>query len=157
MQILYQSVVWLQASFRVSELHFTNRMQIWQNMFFSTCWAGGKAQQEVEEKRCEWISCKLERHIFPLTKVSADQTSDNISAKDNMISPNWHLWRSRHLEKATRCCQAKRLISLVHSAWFRPVVDWLWRKSKSDWFRRSHLMSNKVSADQDIGEGQCWG
>ena len=68
MQKLYQSVVQLQASSRVSELHFTNRMQIWQNMFFSTCWAGGKAQQEVEEKRCELINCKLERHIFPLTK-----------------------------------------------------------------------------------------
>ena len=47
-----------------------------------------KAQQEVEEKRCEWISCKLERHFFLLTKVSADQTSDNINAKDNMMSPN---------------------------------------------------------------------
>ena len=90
-------------------------------------------------------------------KVSADQTSDNINAKDNTMSPNWHLWRSRHLEKATRCCQAKRLISLVHSAWFRPILDWLWRKSKSDCFRRSHLTSDKVNADQDIGEGQCWG
>ena len=90
-------------------------------------------------------------------KVSADQTSDNINAKDNTMSPNWHLWRSRHLEKATRCCQAKRLISFVHSAWFRPILDYLWRKSKSDCFRRSHLTSDKVNADQDICEGQCWG
>ena len=49
-------------------------------------------------------------------KVSADQTSGNISAKDNTMSPNRHLGRSRHLEKAARCCQAKRLISLVRSA-----------------------------------------
>ena len=33
MEKLYQSVVQLQASSRVSELHFKKRMQIWQNMF----------------------------------------------------------------------------------------------------------------------------
>ena len=157
MEKLYQSVVWLQASSRVSELHFTNRMQIRQNMFFSTCWAGGKAQQEVEEKRCEWISCKLERHIFPLTKSVPIR---------HQITSTLRITRCVQIDicegqgiskKATRCCQAKRLISLVRSAWFRPILDWLWRKSKSDCFRRSHLASNKVNADQDIGEGQCWG
>ena len=157
MQKLYQSVVQLQASSRVSDLHFTNRMQIWQNMFFfdMLSWRKSPIRSRRKELRMDQLQVR-EAHLSS-DKVSADQTSDNINAKDNTVSPNWHLWRSRHLEKATRCCQATRLISLVRSAWFRPILDWLWRKSKSDWFRRSHLTSDKVNADQDIGEGQCWG
>ena len=89
------------------------------------------------------------------------------------MSPNWHLGRSRHLEKATRCCQAKRLISLVRSAWFRPILDWLWRKSKSVLFqkvtcylwqgqcRSGHRWRSvlRITADKqngDLCDGQGW-
>ena len=118
-------------------------------------WRKSPTRSRRKEVRMDQLQVR-EAHLSS-DKVSADQTSDNINAEDNTMSPYWHLWRSRHLEKATRCCQAKRLISLVRSAWFRPILDWLWRKSKSDCFRRSHLTSDKVNADQYIGEGQCWG
>ena len=48
-----------------------------------------------------------------------------------------------HIHVSSVCC-ALYVVTRAHMM-----------KSKSDWFRRSHLTSNKVTADQDIGEGQC--
>ena len=76
--------------------------------------AESPTRSQRKEVRMDQLQVR-EAHLSS-DKVSADQTSDNISAKDNTMSPNGHLSRSRHLERATRCCQAKRLISLVRSA-----------------------------------------
>ena len=97
-------------------------------------WRKSPTRSRRKEVRMDQLQVR-EAHLSS-DKVSADQTSDNINAKDNMMSPNWHLWRSRHLEKTTRFFQAKRLISLVRSAWFRPILDWLWRKVKKWLFQK---------------------
>ena len=71
---LYQSVVQSQASSRVSELHFANRMQIWQRM--------------VRRKVVRMDQLQVREAHLSSDKVSADQTSDNINAKDNTMCPN---------------------------------------------------------------------
>ena len=52
----------------MSELHFTNRMQLWQNMFFRHVELAEKPNKESKKSGANGISCKLERHFFPLTK-----------------------------------------------------------------------------------------
>ena len=88
MQKLYQSVVWLQASSRVSELHFTNRMQIWQNMFFFRHVELAEKPNKKSKKEARMHQLQVREAHLSSDKVSADQTSDNINAKDNTMSPN---------------------------------------------------------------------
>ena len=80
-------IVWLQASSPVSELHFTNRMPIWQNIFFDMLsWRKSPTRSRRKEVRMDQL--QVREALLSSDKVSADQTSDDINAKDNMMSPN---------------------------------------------------------------------
>ena len=56
--------------------------------FFRHVELAEKPNKKSKKRVANGSVCKLERHFFLLTKVSADQTSYNINAKDNMMSPN---------------------------------------------------------------------
>ena len=112
-------------------------------------WRKSPTKSRRKEVRMDQLQVR-EAHLSS-DKVSADQTSDNINAKDNMMSPNWHLWRSRHLEKATRCLS--NWTSGRPPDFVMVRSDLLLKKVKRDCLRRLHLIPDKVNADQDISEG----
>ena len=144
----------------------------WQSQCRSRNQRRSKHLEKVTRCSHAWLLQDLSLRLISLVRVRRDsrltlkkvksdcfrrslpiRTSENINAKDN-ISPFWALRMSGlNLEKDT-----------VLSSWtsgrpadsvmdFRLTLD----KVKRDCLRRLRLTSDKVDADQDIREGQCWG
>ena len=60
-------------------------------LLFSTCWAGGKAKQEVEERRCEWISCNAEGLGTDELRISRSSSWGKKDKKEPVTRFNSHL------------------------------------------------------------------